>query len=209
MRETKVEKMLPVIHCKPQLKESKNNRVKSHKEKEMNALPSIIKERRNEVNGKKKDEKGTPPILPVMDLYVRFHDNSDVGLRNSAARERLPKVTEKVNNSVQINEDQKSEGKVENGNEKKNHAMHYDLAFEQFSQNISRTQYSYFKRIPSPPPLKKKEKLHKTFEEGHYSEKHESMEKCQDGLRSQEEYELMRNKLQDIQRQFVRRHKIK
>lgn len=87
-----------------------------------------------------------------------------------------------------------------------NYAMQCELAFGRIAQNISRAKYSYFKRIPSPPPLRKKEKLYKAFQES-------LKKKCQNPsgliLRTDEEYEKMKAELEDLQIQFVKRHKIK
>lgn len=86
------------------------------------------------------------------------------------------------------------------------YSMQCELAFGRISQNISRIKYSYFKRIASPPPLRKKEKLYKAFQE---SLKKQDETKSGLILRTEEEYEKMKAERENLQLQFVKRHKIK
>lgn len=209
--------MLPVVQSSnnPREAELKNKRTKrKNRDKEYEGLPSILKERSKETKEKEVAQQKTSPILPVIDLRLRFHASCEVGVINydDSTTEKLPKISQKCPNYLQIEVDGKNGEKMECKMDN-NYAMQRELTFERHSQNITRAKYSYFEPTPSPQPtskqrLKQKE-LHKKHEEKVRKKYEKTMDNCSSCLEAQGDYKNMKDKLHDIQRDFVKRHKIK
>lgn len=210
-------KMLPYVHSfdNPQEAELKNKTTKKTKDKENEGLPAILKERNKETREKKVVQETTSPILPAIDLCVRFHASCEVGVKsNDSPSGSLPKINQKCSNYLQIEVSDKN-GEKMGCKMDKNYTMQRELAFERHSQNITRANYSYFKPTPVPQPTRKQrlkqQELHQDLEESLYLGKQyeKNMEKCSSCLKAKNDDKKMKDKLHDIQRDFVKRHKIK
>lgn len=90
---------------------------------------------------------------------------------------------------------------------KDHYTMQCELVYERIAQQISRPKYSYFKPIPSPPPLRRKEKLYKAYQDS-VKKNGRAEREFSVCARTPEQYEKMRAELENIQEQFIRRHNI-
>ncbi|XP_048589680.1 uncharacterized protein LOC125573265 [Nematostella vectensis] len=190
---------------------------RENKTSEVNILPGIIAEAASKKEERFEVDNATVKLPPI-GIHVEGRQNvketkaSNGGCQESFENSLPIPFDEKETLCLkQLNIEKKLKNKVDDSAiVDKNFELRCDLAFKRFSQRISRVNYTYFHRFPSPPPLNKRERLRKKMEESKPKKKTDDSAKPVPGeLRPKEEYAGILNSIDKVQREFAKRHRLR